>query len=226
MKWLIRFVTSSIGRKVIMSLTGLFLCLFLVVHLAGNLQLLKHDEGYAFNTYTYFMTHNPLIIAISYFTYFFIVLHAIQGILIQVYNRRAKGKGYAVKTNANASLASKNMALLGILILAFLIMHMGDFWLKMKLGQLSMVGYEGYEHEILNLYERVNIAFETSWIVILYVIGQIVLAFHLWHGFESAFQTLGINHKKYNPIIKFVGRLYSIIIPTGFAIIPIIYFFS
>lgn len=226
MKWLISFFTSSIGRKVIMSLTGLFLCLFLVVHLAGNLQLLKHDEGYAFNTYTYFMTHFPLIKAISYLTYFFIILHAIQGIILSVYNRKAKGIKYAVKTNANASLASKNMALLGILILAFLIMHMGDFWLKMKMGALSMVSYEGYDHEMINLFERVGVAFETPWIIIAYVTGQIVLAFHLWHGFESAFQTLGINHKKYTPIIKFIGQLYAILIPVGFAIIPIIYFFS
>jgi succinate dehydrogenase / fumarate reductase cytochrome b subunit len=226
MKWLISFFTSSIGRKVIMSLTGLFLCLFLVVHLAGNLQLLKHDDGYAFNTYTYFMTHNPLIKFISYFTYFFILLHAVQGVMLSIYNRRAKGKAYAVKTNANASLASKNMALLGILILAFLIMHMGDFWLKMKMGALSMVSYEGYDHEIINLFERVGAAFEIPWMIIVYVLGQIILAFHLWHGFESAFQTLGINHKKYTPIIKLVGRLYSILIPVGFAIIPIIYFFS
>ena len=226
MKWFFKFLSSSIGRKIIMSLTGLFLCLFLVINLLGNFQLLSDDGGYAFNTYTYFMTHNPLIKAVSYFTYFFILLHAVQGITLAIQNRRAKGINYTVKTSANASAASKSMALLGILILAFLIMHMGDFWLKMKLGQLSMISYDGLDHEVKNLYDRVSIAFEIPWIVIVYVIGQIVLGFHLWHGFESAFQTLGLNHKKYTPIIRVVGRAFAVLVALGFALIPILHFLS
>jgi succinate dehydrogenase / fumarate reductase cytochrome b subunit len=205
-----------------MSLTGLFLITFLIVHLAGNLQLLKNDGGEAFNIYAYFMTHNPLIKFLSYGLYFFIVLHAIQGIIIAVKNRRAKGSNYAVNTTENASFASKNMALLGVLILAFLFMHMGDFWLKMKMGQLSMAEYQGLDYQVSNLFERVDVAFNVLWIVIVYVIGQIALAFHLWHGFSSAFQTLGLNHKKYNPAIAFLGKVYSILIPLGFAIIPIV----
>lgn len=224
MNWLTKFLTSSIGRKLIMSLTGLFLILFLVVHLAGNLQLLFDDGGEAFNVYAYTMTHNPLIKVISYGNYFFIILHAIQGIMIALKNRSAKGTRYAVSTNENAGWASKNMALLGTLILAFLLIHMGDFWFKMKFtDQLAMLSYDGFDHKVKDLYSQVTTSFSQWWLVLIYLIGLLVLAFHLKHGFQSAFQTLGLNHKKYTSFIQTVGSLYAILIPLGFAIIPIIY---
>ncbi len=225
MNWLSRFFTSSIGRKLIMSLTGLFLILFLVVHLVGNLQLLNDDGGYSFNVYAYFMTHNGLIKSISYGLYFFIVLHAIQGIVITIHNRKSRVKKYDRLSFREASFASRNMAILGLLILAFLFMHMGDFWLKVKMGQLDMVKYDGINHSVDDLFVRVYAAFNVWWIVVLYVIGQIALFFHLKHGFYSAFQTLGWNHPKYTPIIKGVGLVYAVIVPLGFALIPLYIFF-
>ena len=122
MKWLTHYLTSSIGRKLTMSLTGLFLILFLIVHLVGNLQLLKGDEGEAFNKYSYFMTHNPLIKTISYGLYFFILLHSYQGLLLWWQNRNAAGgmKRYAVSSTKTSSFASRSMAWLGTLILIFL----------------------------------------------------------------------------------------------------------
>lgn len=228
MNWFTKFLTSSLGQKLIMSLTGLFLILFLVVHLGGNLQLLVDDGGEAFNKYTKKMTTSPLIKTISYGLYFFILLHAVQGLLLWAKNRAARGMQYAVKvtraTQTNA-FAAKNMAMLGILILVFLGIHMGDFWLKMKMHQVSYVTYPGSDESYADLYERVMISFKEPWIVIVYLISMIGLAFHLLHGFQSAFQTLGINHEKYTPFIKWVGRIYAIIIPLGFAIIPIYYFF-
>lgn len=209
-----------------MSLTGLFLITFLIAHLIGNLQLLYSDGGEAFNTYAHFMTTNPLIFLISLGLYFFIILHAIQGIILAFQNKSAKGSKYAVSTNANASWASKNMALLGILILAFLLLHMGDFWFRMKIGWTNMVLYEGYDYEVKDLYERVVISFSQLWVVVLYLVGLLALAFHLHHGFASAFQTLGLNHKKYTPIIKAIGTGYSIIVPLLFAIIPIYIYFT
>jgi succinate dehydrogenase / fumarate reductase cytochrome b subunit len=229
MSWFIHYLTSSIGRKMIMSLTGLFLILFLVVHLLGNFQLLKNDGGVAFNQYTYFMTHFPLIKLISYGLYFFILLHTIQGLALWFANRKAKGVGYAVSpAQPGVTWASKNMALLGTLILAFLFIHMGDFWGKMKLGMLKQVSYSDFKNglPIYDLYERVAIAFQNPIIVVIYVVGQAVLAFHLWHGFQSAFQTLGWNHPKYTPLVKFIGKAYSILVPLGFAIIPIWHFLS
>ena len=225
MSWLITFLRSSIGRKLVMSLTGLFLITFLLVHLIGNLQLLYNDGGEAFNIYAYFMTHNPLIKTVSYGLYFFILLHAVQGILLAVQNKSAKGSKYAVSKETPGSWASKNMALLGILILAFIFLHMGDFWLKMKMGQLDMVEYEGYDYAVKDLYARVNMAFAELWIVVCYLIGLAALAFHLIHGFGSAFQTLGLRHKKYTPLIHGVGVAYSILIPIGFAIIPLYVYF-
>lgn len=224
MKWIITFFSSSIGKKLLMSLTGLFLILFLVVHLIGNLQLLKDDGGEAFNTYAYMMTHNPFIKIVAYGNYFFIILHAFVGISIALYNKGAKGQKYAVSNSNKTTWASKNMALLGTLILAFILIHMGDFWFKMKFtDELGMKSYEGFP-EVRDLYTRVSTAFSQLWIVIVYLIGMMVLSFHLWHGFQSAFQTLGLNHKKYTPLIKSVGKAYAILIPLGFAIIPIWYF--
>ncbi len=235
MNWFIRFLTSSIGRKLVMSLTGLFLIVFLVVHLGGNLQLLNNDEGRSFNLYAKMMTTNPIIKFTSYGLYFFILLHAIQGLLIWNKNRAATGLKYAAKKRSpGVSWASSNMALLGTIILVFLGIHMGDFWFAMKFqawpdadAGRELVKYtldDGTISEAKNLYGKVNWSFSQAWIVVVYIISMIGLAFHLWHGFASAFQSLGLNHKKYTPFIEWVGKVYSIIIPLLFALIPIMYF--
>lgn len=227
MGWLGRFLTSSIGQKLIMSLTGIFLILFLTVHLAGNLQLLANDQGKAFNAYADFMGHNPLIQFISKGNFLFIFLHAFLGLYLWVVNRAARGgKNYAVTNvravNTNPGFA-RNMAFLGSILLVFILIHLYQFWLQMKLGYVAKVSYEGGP-EIADLYEKVKIAFLNPGFVVFYVICMLVVAFHLWHGFQSAFQTLGLNHKKYTPAIQFLGKAYSILIPFGFAIIPIIFY--
>lgn len=224
MNWLTNFLTSSIGRKLLMSLTGLFLCTFLIVHLLGNLQLLADDGGQSFNIYADFMTSNPLIKFVSIGLYAFILLHAIVGLLLWSKNRKAKGGKYAVTPKHDVSWASKNMALLGTFILAFLLLHMGDFWFKMKFtDSVEMVNYDG--QAVKDLYAKVKMSFDQLWIVIAYLIGLATLSFHLWHGFESGFQTLGINHKRYTPIIQKIGRLFAVVIPIAYAIIPIYYHF-
>lgn len=227
MNWFSTFITSSIGQKIIMSLTGLFLIIFLVVHLAGNLQLIQNDEGRSFNVYAHFMTTNPLIKFTSYGLYFFILLHAVQGILLAKKNRDARGSvRYAVTSNKNVSWASKQMALLGTLIFVFLVIHMGDFWYQMKFtNNLSMQEYDGVDYAVKDLYAKVSVTFKQPWFVVLYVVSMVVLAFHLLHGFQSAFQTLGINHNKYTPVIKFIGKVYAIVIPTAFAVIPLYFYF-
>ena len=222
MAWFTHYFTSSIGRKLIMSLTGLFLILFLIVHLAGNFQLLANDGGEAFNMYTYFMTHNPVIKTISYGLYFFILLHAVQGVILWAKNRSARSARYAVQ-HVQATWTSRNMFFLGLLIFAFLAIHMGDFWYKMKFtDQMEMVTYAGADHAVKDLFTRVDVAFSELWIVIVYVIGMVALALHLAHGFASAFQTLGWNHMKYNRLIKTLGWIYTIVVPLGFAAIPVI----
>ena len=224
--WFGKFLTSSIGRKVVMSLTGLFLIVFLVVHLLGNLQLiLAQDGGQTFNEYAYFMTHNPVIKFTSYGLYAFIIIHAIQGLLLAYYNRQARGDvRYAVKVNrtAGASKSSIWMGSLGTVILIFIIIHMAQFWLQMKLGNTEMVTYDG--EPVKDLYTLVAAVYENPLFVIFYVVAMVFIAFHLWHGFQSAWQTLGLNHRKYTPLIKAVGYAYSVLIPLGFASIPVIMF--
>lgn len=223
MRWYTEFLTSSLGRKLLMSLTGIFLILFLVVHLIGNLQLII-GEPRDFNVYSEFMGHNPVIQFVAKGLYALILLHTIVGIALYFKNRQAKGSRYVAKTSANANWASKNMALLGTLILAFLFLHMGDFWWKLKFVDIPVVNYDGAVMK--DAYEIVQASFSKIGIVIAYVIGQIVLGFHLWHGFSSAFQTLGINHRKYTPVIEFLGKAFAIIIPIAFAIIPIIMYLN
>jgi len=221
--WFGHFLTSSIGKKVIMALTGLFLISFLAVHLAGNLQLLSGGGGQAFNEYAYFMTHNPIIKFTSYGLYAFILIHAIQGTALWLKNRAARGgTGYAVKVNrvAGASKASVRMGALGTIILIFILLHMTQFWLQMKLGNTEMIAYDGGE-PVKDLYTLVSAAYTNPLFVIGYVLAMVAIAFHLFHGFESAFQTLGLNHKKWTPLVKLIGRAYSIIVPLGFAIIPV-----
>ena len=224
MSWFSNFLTSSIGKKLLMSLTGLFLILFLKVHLLGNLQLLKNDGGESFNVYAHFMTHNPLIMLISYGNYFFILMHFVLGLSLWAKNRAAKGSTYAVSNHRDSTWASRNMALLGILVLAFLLLHMGDFWWKMKTGQTSMVMIG--EMEVKDLYTKVAESFKITWIVVAYLVGLLALAFHLYYGFASAFQTLGINHTKYSPVIRFIGIAFSILVPLAYAIIPLVFYFT
>lgn len=198
--------------------------LFLVVHLIGNLQLLAADGGQKFNVYTQFMTHNPLIKTISYVLYLTILLHAVQGTLIWAYNKSAKGVGYAVKTGANASLASRYMFMLGAFIFIFLIIHLYQFWLQMKLGNTAMINYG--DEQVKDLYTLVSSAYANLFYVLFYVVSMVFLGYHLWHGFQSAFQTLGLNHPKYNGLIQLTGKIYAVVIPAGFAIIPLIMYFS
>lgn len=228
MNWFTNFLTSSIGRKLIMSLTGLFLIVFLLVHLIGNFQLLIPDGGETFNLYAKFMTTNPLIKFTSYGLYGFILLHAVQGWLLWFNNRKARGgEKYAVQatraTGTNPALA-KRMGALGTIVFLFLIIHMGQFWFKMKIGSVPVQMIDGVE--VNNLYAPVKAAFTNIGFVLFYVVSMFFIGMHLMHGFQSAFQSLGLNHKKYTPFIKFLGSAYSILIPLGFAIIPIIFFMT
>ncbi len=227
MSWLSKFFSSSIGQKVIMALTGIFLMLFLIVHLLGNFQLLKEDGGEAFNTYAFFMTHNPIIKIISYSLYAFILLHSVLGIRLWLFNRASRGaEKYGVSHLRNSERPARSMAWLGIIIFIFLILHLWQFWLQMKLGLLPPVEVAAYDHPVANLYLPVAEAYQNLYYVIFYVICMIVVGIHLWHGFWSSFQSLGLSHKKYRPILKGIGYVYSVGMALGFALIPILSYFS
>lgn len=210
---------SSLAKKYWMALTGLFLCVFLIAHLAGNLQLLDASpEGQLkFNAYAKFMTSFPLVKMVSYLLYASILFHAFDGILLSIQNRRARPIRYAYeKPNANSKWYSRQMALLGTLVMVFIIIHMKSFWYEMHWGQLG-VDADGNK----DLYTLVAASFSQSWYVAIYVISMAVLAFHLLHGFQSAFQSLGLNHPRYTPMIKNVGVFFAVVVPIFFALIPV-----
>jgi succinate dehydrogenase / fumarate reductase cytochrome b subunit len=223
--WFLAFVASSIGRKILMALTGIFLILFLTVHLAGNLYLLapifgEVEKGRLFNEYAYFMGHNKLIQLVSIGNFAFILLHIVVSIWLTRSNIAARPVGYAYNGGNRSSWQSRTMMILGTIILIFLAVHLPHFWAKSKFGGLEEITYNGVQMH--NLYAATVEAFKQEWAVILYVVSMIGLAFHLTHGFQSAFQTLGLNHKKYTPFIQTLGFIYSIVVPFGFALIPIL----
>ena len=203
-----------------MAITGLFLIVFLLVHMSGNMLLLKGDEGEAFNLYAKFMTTNTLIRVSSIILYSAIIAHVVWSIMLTRKNQTARPVKYAYeKASTNSSWSSRNMGILGTIILLFLVAHMRSFWYEMHWGEIGTKMYDG--EEVKDLYSVVVAAFSEWWYVAIYIVSLCFLAFHLAHGFQSAFQSLGLNHKKYTPLIKTLGLLYSIIIPILFALQPI-----
>jgi len=225
MSWLTSFISSSIGRKSVVALTGLFLCTFLVVHMVGNLQLIWGSRD-AFNEYTYVMTHNKVIKIMSYLTYASIVVHALMAIAISRSNTSARPKGYAVSgQSTNSTWASRNMVFLGVVLLVYIIVHLSNFWYVLKFGDVPVYVTESGKH-VKDLYSVVIPAFQQPWLVALYVAGMLALSYHMVHGFQSGFQTVGANHPKYTPLIKQLGTLvFAILIPLGFAAVPVAVYF-
>lgn len=216
---------SSLARKYWMAATGLFLCTFLVGHLLGNLQLfVTGEEGRdAFNAYGLFMTTFPVVKVLSYVTYISILLHAVDGIILARQNKAARPVGYVKeRQSVNASWASRKMALLGTLTLFFIIVHMRSFWYEMHFGSVATYTVDGVEYK--DLWAITVAAFENWWYTGFYVLALLGLAFHLSHGFQSSFQTLGINHKRYTPIIKTVGAAFAWLIPAGFIAVALFLF--
>lgn len=211
MKWFVDLFTSTIGRKVLMALTGIFLILFLAVHLAGNLQLLKDDNGASFNHYAAFMSTNPLIQVVSKVNFALILIHILVAVILTLRNRSARGPvGYAEHSGKSSGWSSRNMGILGTIVLVFIVIHLKNFW--------AAVHFDG----VKDIYSVVNELFHLGWYVALYVFCMAAVGFHLWHGFASAFQSLGLNHLKYNGLINFVGKAFAVIVPLLFAVIPVI----
>ncbi|MES2565618.1 MAG: succinate dehydrogenase cytochrome b subunit [Bacteroidota bacterium] len=213
------FLKSSIGKKVVMGLTGLFLISFLVVHCFINSLIFFNDGGLTFNIGAAFMAHNWLIRAGELILFAGLILHIIQALILTIENNKARPVGYA-KFNgaANSSWYSRSMGLLGTLLLMFLIVHLIHFWVKSRFTGLPGEDANGNE----NLYAVMQETFKMLWVVILYVLSMISLSYHLLHGFQSAFQSLGLNHKTYTPLIKKTGVAFSILIPLIFALMPIL----
>ena len=232
MKWS-EFFTSSVGKKLVMALTGLFLITFLVIHVGINACIFNDlpifdptDDGKMFNKAAHFMGSSVLIriLEIGLFVFFFI--HIIQGYVLAVKNKTKRKQGYNIPMGSRGSRwYSKSMTLLGTLILIFLIIHVSHFWIPSRItGGLTPVQYGDMETH--NLFERMVSVFQTPWIVILYVLGCISLAWHLLHGFQSAFRTLGVSNSKYVRMASAAGAIFSILVPLIFALMPISMYFG
>jgi len=213
------FFSSSIGKKVIVGLTGLFLITFLVVHVGINATILLNDNGETFNTAAHFMSHNWVIRVMEIGLFAGIIAHIVLTLKLHFENKSKRPVAYAVTDGkANSKWYSRSMALLGSLLLAFFIIHLGQFWAPTKIAV--------FNGEDENSYEVVKTVLSNPIFLIIYVLAFVSLGYHLLHGFPSAFQTLGLNHKKYTPIIKAAGTAFSIIVPGLFAAIAIALFFG
>ena len=225
-----QFFASSIGKKITMGLTGFFLISFLIVHCAINAMIFFNDGGQTFNHWGHFMGSNLIIRTAEIGLFVFLLIHIIQGLLLWKQNRSARPVKYIVtKPNENSKWYSRSMGLLGTLILIFLILHLYHFWTPSRFGGIANVRpleettLADYNNQsVHDLYkEMVQVFKDNLLIVVVYVLGVISLCWHLLHGFQSAFQTFGWNHKKYTPLIKSLGVAYSIIICLLFAMMPI-----
>jgi succinate dehydrogenase / fumarate reductase cytochrome b subunit len=210
--------SSSIGKKLIMGITGLFLVLFLIVHCFINALIFFNDGGLTFNIGAHFMASNWIIRAGEIVLFIGLLVHIIQALRLTLSNNKARPVRYAVNQgSANSKWYSRSMGLLGTLLLIFLIIHLSHFWVVSRFTGIPTVDTNAHE----DLYAVMKITFQQLWVVVVYTLSMISLCYHLLHGFASAFQTLGWNHTKYNSIIKGVGIWYSIIISIVFAAMPI-----
>lgn len=214
-------LSSTIGKKVIMSLSGLFLITFLLVHMSVNLTLLAGPDQY--NAAAHFMATNPFIkimepmLAIGFFVHIFYAL------VLTLRNMKSRPVAYKVKNDAHSSSwSSRNMLVLGAFLMLFLIIHMANFWVKMKLtgdDLLANVVVDGVEMH--NSYALVSNLFQCWWYDLLYIVSFFLLGFHLTHGFWSAFHTIGLNNQIWFKRLKTVGTIYTVIIVAGFTIVPL-----
>ncbi len=217
--------TSSIGKKLMMSLAGLFLIIFLTLHLAINITIVLFKNSETFNKGATFMTTNPVIQVMEVVLFAGFLLHMIYGSILQIQNLIARPVWYKKPNNSQTSFFSKYMLHTALIVTIFLILHLFDFWVKNKfLGEIQQITYADGKiyHDMGALVIQ---RFQIGWVVIVYIVLLLGLGFHLHHGFQSAFQTLGINHKTYSPVIKALGLIFSIVITIGYIIIPVwIYF--
>lgn len=223
-----KFFTVSIGRKFVMSLTGLFLVVFVAIHLGLNLLLIFDKSGKLFNLGAHFMATNPMIKVMEPILGLGFVIHIIWSFFLEYQNWRARPVKFNQRnTSGGSTWASRNMLVLGGMVLVFLVIHIIHFFWKIKFETESIgtVMVDGVEME--NAYGLVAGLFKSSLFAgILYVVGSILLGIHLSHGFWSAFHTLGLNNKFWIKRWQVIGKIYAIVIAAGFAIIPLYFIFG
>jgi succinate dehydrogenase / fumarate reductase cytochrome b subunit len=227
MKWS-DFFTSSVGKKFVMALSGLFLISFLVIHVGINACIFAdlfddNDNGEMFNKAAHFMGSSYVIRLLEIGLFVGFLIHIIQGYVLEVRNRSTRSVGYQVSMGSKGSRwYRKSMGLLGTLILFFLIIHISHFWVPSRVtGGLPEAHYNNNGVEYHNLYARMVDVFQAGWVVALYLLACFSLAWHLIHGFQSAFRTLGVSNNRYVTLARASGVAFSILVPLLFALMPI-----
>ncbi len=221
------FFSSSIGKKFLMSITGLFLVMFLFIHLSLNALLLVDDGGELFNAAAHFMATNPLIKIMEPLLALGFIIHIFYASTITLQNQKARGKDRYASGNKtpDVSWASKNMYIIGLTVLAFLIVHIAQFWVKFKITkELSPahITVAGVETEVENAYALVNTTFSYLWVVAIYVVGSLGLAWHLSHGVWSALQTIGFSNTIWRKRWSVVGTVVAWGMGVGFSLIAVL----
>jgi succinate dehydrogenase / fumarate reductase cytochrome b subunit len=227
MKWSY-FFTSAIGKKIVMGLTGLFLICFLVIHVGINACIFfdlpvfdPNDNGEVFNKASHFMGSTLVMRLLEIVLFAGFIVHIIQGWVLELQNRKKRGQGYNKSLgNEGSKWYSRSMGLLGTMIFLFLVLHISDFWIPSRITQnIKPAEYRGVEMH--DMFYKMYHVFQSGFIVILYLIGVISLLYHLMHGFQSAFRTMGVYNKKYIALLKSAGYGFAIIVCVLFALMPI-----
>lgn len=221
MGWTKQFFTSSIGRKFAMALSALFLMVFLLQHLIINITSTYSEE--TFNHLSHFMGTNPVVqFVLQPVLMLGVVFHFIMGFVLELKNRASRSVNYAMnRGSANSSWFSRNMIWSGLFILFFLGFHFYDFWIP----EMNYKYVQWKPEDPHRYYKEVVHQFENPVRVGVYVLSFVFLTFHLLHGFQSAFQSMGARHEKYSPLIVKLGRFYAIVVPVGFIFIALFHYF-
>ncbi len=213
---------SSLTKKIVMALVGLFLMTFLLVHLSINLCLLRDDGGLWFNTAAHFMGTNYIIKVFEVFLFGGLIIHIVLGIILQIKNWISRPVRYKSGNQSVTSFFSKYMIYTGGIVLVFMAIHFMNFYF-IKLGWVenTLPLFNGEP----DFYKIANQLFANQMYSFIYIVLILILGFHLNHAFQSAFQSLGLNHPTYTPFVKVFSTIYSVFIVTGFIIIPVFYLF-
>lgn len=219
------FLNSTIGRKYAMAISAMFLLIFLLMHLSVNLLSLAGADG-PFNSASYFMGYNWAVQYIMQpILVFAVVFHFVMGFILEAKNNKARPVKYAVNdASTNSSWMSRNMIISGAVILAFLVLHFYDFWVHEM--TYKYVPGNGDPLDATRFWHELHAKFADLWRVIFYVISFVLLGFHLAHGFQSSFQSVGARHAKYTPLIRTLGNWYSVLIPLGFIVIAVFHYIT
>ena len=219
------YLYYTIGRKVLMALSGFFLMVFLLQHLAIN--LLSVFNPALFNNVSHFMGTNPFIqfilqpILIGGFLF-----HLIMGFVLDLKNRKSNPIKYAYSKNNNSTWVSRNMIITGFMIFSFICLHFYDFWIPEINTKFIKGDWTGLHHGEFRYYDELQRKFHDLWRVLLYVISFFFLSLHLLHGFQSSFQSVGVRTPSTTPVIKKISTLYAILVPAGFVFIAIYHYLT